>query len=226
MESTDVLVIGSGIAGLCAAIEAARTGATVAVASAGKTMSGSSFFPGTWGLGLIGPVNEDDEQDLIDTIQTVGGGVADPELVQTFVHSIPQAIEWLEQDLGVELQRPQSAESAQQKQFIPCFDHKTRMWRGLTRKPLEDALTTRIESLGIRLLPAMSLSTLLRTRTAESPEPCSTTLPKIESCPLLPRPRSSQPVAQAACSSAALRRLMCSAPRRPSHWRTAHRLLI
>lgn len=160
MESTDVLVIGSGIAGLCAAIEAARTGATATVASAGKTMSGSSFFPGTWGLGLIGPVDEDDEQDLIDTIQTVGGGVADPELVQTFVHGIPQAIEWLEQDLGVELQRPQSVESAQQKQFIPCFDHKTRMWRGLTRKPLEDALTTRIESLGIRLLPRRELINL------------------------------------------------------------------
>ncbi len=161
MESTDVLVIGSGIAGLCAAIEAARTGATVTVASAGKTMSGSSFFPGTWGLGLIGPVDEGDEQNLIDTIQAVGGGVADPELVQTFVHGIPQAIEWLEQDLGVELQRPQSAESAQQKQFIPCFDHKTRMWRGLTRKPLEDALTTRIESLGIRLLPRYELIDLV-----------------------------------------------------------------
>ncbi len=161
MESTDVLVIGAGIGGLCAAIEAARTGATVTVASVGKAMSGSSFFPGTWGLGLIGPANEDDEQDLIDTIQTVGGGVADPELVQTFVHGIPQAIEWLEQDLGVELQRPQSAESAQQKQFIACFDHKTRMWRGLTRKPLEDALTTRIESLGIRLLPRHELIDLV-----------------------------------------------------------------
>ena len=161
MESTDVLVIGSGIAGLCAAIEAARTGATVAIASAGKTMSGSSFFPGTWGLGLIGPVDEDDEQDLIDTIQAVGGGVADPTLVQTFVHGIPQAIQWLEQDLGVELQRPQSAESAQQKQFIPCFDHKTRMWRGLTRKPLEDALTTQIESLGIRPLPLHELIDLV-----------------------------------------------------------------
>lgn len=161
MESTDVLVIGSGIAGLCAAIEAARTGATVTVASAGKTMSGSSFFPGTWGLGLIGPVNEDDEQDLIDTILAVGGGVADPELVQAFVHGIPQAIDWLEQELGVELQRPQSAKSAQQKQFIPCFDHKTRMWRGLTRKPLEDALTTRIESLGIRLLPRHELIDLV-----------------------------------------------------------------
>ena len=161
MESTDVLVIGSGIAGLCAAIEAARTGATVTVASAGKTMSGSSFFPGTWGLGLIGPVDEDDEQDLIDTIQTVGGGVADPELVQTFVHGIPQAIQWLEQDLGVELQRPQSAESAQQKQFIPCFDHKTRMWRGLTRKPLEDARAAQIELLGIRLLPRHELIDLV-----------------------------------------------------------------
>lgn len=161
MESTDVLVIGSGIAGLCAAIEAACTGAAVTVASAGKTMSGSSFFPGTWGLGLIGPVDEDDEQDLIDTIQTVGGGVANPELVQTFVHGIPQAIEWLEEDLGVGLQRPQSAKSAQQKQFIPCFDHKTRMWRGLTRKPLEDALTTRIESLGIRLLPRHELIDLV-----------------------------------------------------------------
>lgn len=161
MESTDVLIIGSGIAGLCAAIEAARTGATVTVASAGKTMSGSSFFPGTWGLGLIGPVDEDNEQDLIDTIQTVGGGVADPELVQTFVHGIPQAIQWLEQDLGVELQRPQSAESAQQKQFIPCFDHKTRMWRGLTRKPLENALAAQVESLGIRLLPRHELIDLI-----------------------------------------------------------------
>ncbi len=161
MESTDVLVIGSGIAGLCAAIEAAHTGATVAVASAGKTMSGSSFFPGTWGLGLIGPVDEGDEQDLIDTIQAVGGGAADPTLVHTFVHGIPQAIQWLEQDLGVELQRPQSAESAQQKQFIPCFDHKTRMWRGLTRKPLEDACTAQIELLGIRLLPRHELIDLV-----------------------------------------------------------------
>lgn len=161
MESTDVLVIGSGIAGLCAAIEAAREGATVTVASAGRTMSGSSFFPGTWGLGLIGPVDEDDEQDLIDTIQTVGGGVADPELVQTFVHGIPKAIQWLEQDLGVELQRPQSAESAQQKQFIPCFDHKTRKWRGLTRKPLEDACMAQIELLGIRLLPRHELIDLV-----------------------------------------------------------------
>lgn len=167
MESTDVLVIGSGIAGLCAAIEAARAGATVTIASAGKTMSGSSFFPGTWGLGLIGPTDTADEQDLIDTIQTVGGGVADSTLVQTFVHGIPQAIQWLEQDLGVELQRPQSAESAKQKQFIPCFDHKTHIWRGLSRKPLEDACTAQIELLGIHLLPRHELIDLVEDTTGK-----------------------------------------------------------
>ena len=189
-------------------------------------MSGSSFFPGTWGLGLIGPVNEDDEQDLIDTIQTVGGGVADPELVQTFVHGIPQAIEWLEQDLGVELQRPQSAESAQQKQFIPCFDHKTRMWRGLTRKPLEDALTARIESLGIRLLPRHELIDLVEDTNGRITGTVLYDLTENRIVPFAAKARSSQPVAQAACSSAALRRLMCSAPRRPSRWRTAQHLLI
>lgn len=35
------------------------------------------------------------------------------------------------------------------------------MWRGLTRKPLEDALTARIESLGIRLLPRHELIDLV-----------------------------------------------------------------
>ena len=118
-------------------------------------------------MSLIGPVDEDDEQDLIDNIQTVGGGVADPTLVQAFVHGIPQAIQWLEQDLGVELQRPQSAESAQQKQFIPCFDHKTRMWRGLTRKPLENALSAQVESLGIRLLPRHELIDLVEDTTGK-----------------------------------------------------------
>ena len=35
------------------------------------------------------------------------------------------------------------------------------MWRGLTRKPLEDALTARLESLGIRLLPRHELIDLV-----------------------------------------------------------------
>ena len=82
---TDVLVIGSGITGCCAAIEAARAGARVAVACMGRRFSGSSFFPGTWGLGLIGPEDDQDAADLADTICRVGCGVADRELVETLV---------------------------------------------------------------------------------------------------------------------------------------------
>ena len=52
---SDVLVIGGGIAGITAAIEAARAGAATTIACAGPLFGGSSFYPGTWGLGLIGP---------------------------------------------------------------------------------------------------------------------------------------------------------------------------
>ena len=46
-DGLDVLVIGAGIAGTTAALAAAEWGARVALASAGTTFSGSSFFPGT-----------------------------------------------------------------------------------------------------------------------------------------------------------------------------------
>mgnify|MGYP002980512279 CR=1 FL=1 len=93
-EETDVLVIGGGIAGIVSSIEAARAGANVTIACVGPLFGGSSFYPGTWGLGLIGPADEKDEADLIATIENVGCGVADPTLVETFVHNIRPTI-WI-----------------------------------------------------------------------------------------------------------------------------------
>ena len=52
----DVLVVGGGIAGTVAALSAAEQGAKVALACSGPLFGGSSFFAGTWGLGLVGPV--------------------------------------------------------------------------------------------------------------------------------------------------------------------------
>ena len=156
-----VLVIGSGIAGTISAIEAARRGAEVTLACSGHLFGGSSFFPGTWGLGLVAPIDEDDESDLIDTIIDVGCGAADPVLVKTFVRGLRPSVRWLEQDLGVKLKRPSSARSAEEVTFIPCFDHKTRTWRGITRGKFIDAASGELRRLNVTVLDAHELTDLI-----------------------------------------------------------------
>lgn len=159
---SDVLVIGGGIAGITTAIEAARAGAATTIACAGPLFGGSSFYPGTWGLGLIGPESEADEADLIATIEDVGCGMADHELVEVFVRGIRPAIAWLEEDLGVPLKRPSSAQSASDKTFIPCFDHKRRLWRGITRQTFEAAAQRTLKTLDVNVLERTELMELAR----------------------------------------------------------------
>lgn len=131
--SFDVIVVGGGIAGCCAAIEAARAGASVCLASTSGAFSGSSFYPGTWGLGLIGPRDAADIDDMVETILRVGRGVPDAALVESFVRGIPEAIAALEA-MGVSLKRPANPDELQ---YIPCFDHSLRMWRGLERDSMK-----------------------------------------------------------------------------------------
>lgn len=157
----DALVIGTGIAGLSAAVSAAQQGAQVALASAGKLFSGSSFYPGTWGLGLIAPVDDEDATDLADTIKRVGCGVAVPSLVDAFAHGIHPALAWLQDEVGVELMEPSSTDAAAQKAFIPCFDHKHRQWRGLTRQSMQEAFSEAIERYGIALFERYELVDLI-----------------------------------------------------------------
>lgn len=159
VRTCDVLVIGSGIAGVVAAIEAGQAGARVAIASKGALFSGSSFFPGTWGLGLVAPEDEADAAELAQTIGHVGCGVADPVLVEAFVNDLLPAIRWLE-SLGVELQRP-SSDAAAQQAFIPCFDHKHRTWRGITREPAIDALGAALRRLDVEVLAGYELLDLV-----------------------------------------------------------------
>lgn len=98
----DVLVVGSGIAGIMAALAAAVAGRSVILASSGPVFSGSSFYPGTWGLGLIGPENEADQEDLVQSILEVGCGMADEAMVRAFVAGIAPAIEGVKA-MGVQL---------------------------------------------------------------------------------------------------------------------------
>lgn len=141
----DVFVIGAGIAGIMAAISAAEKGANVIIASSSKMLSGSSFYPGTWGLGLIGPVDKSDEDDLINTIKTVGCEVIDYELVKTFVSKINPTLEKIK-EMGIKLKQPNNSK---EKEFIPCFDHKERNWNGILFDSAKQVFSKKIDELKI-----------------------------------------------------------------------------
>lgn len=145
--SCDVIVLGSGIAGISAALEAAEAGCSVVLLSKGRLFSGSSFYPGTWGLGLIGPDGEHDEADLAKTIHEVGCGVADPEMVGAFVSGIHPAIEKI-RSMGVALRR---ADQGTQKEYIPCFDHKHRDWNGIEFDSVREVFTQKLDALGVTI---------------------------------------------------------------------------
>ncbi len=148
---TEVLVLGTGIAGVSSAIYAAKTGASVTLVSSGQTFSGSTFYPGTWGLGLIGPEDEDDVENLIQTILTVGKGMALPHMVRTFVENLNPTMDEFE-SLGIALERPAKGTEGE-KEYVPCFDHKHRRWRGLTKKNLKEALPGILTDLNITVIP-------------------------------------------------------------------------
>ncbi|MGN0295434.1 MAG: FAD-dependent oxidoreductase [Lachnospiraceae bacterium] len=162
-KDCDVLVIGSGIAGVSAALSAAEAGKRVILACYGKLFSGSSFYPGTWGLGLIGPENRTDEQDLADTIQKVGCGMADPEMVRTFVSGISPAVDRL-RSMGVKLRR---ADDGEQKEYIPCFDHKHRDWNGIEFDSAGVIFLRRLSELKVTVLSGCQLLELVKPEEAD-----------------------------------------------------------
>lgn len=157
-QCCDVLVVGSGIAGLMAALEAAGAGCAVTLLTSTRLFSGSSFYPGTWGLGLIGPENEDDRADLARTIREVGCHMADPAMVEAFVEGIHPAIEQV-RAMGVKLRR---AVQKDQREYIPCFDHKNRDWNGLEFDSVRQVFSRRIEELGIQVVEGCQVLELVR----------------------------------------------------------------
>lgn len=156
-KSCDVLVVGSGIAGIMAAIRAAEQGCSVVLVSSGPVFSGSSFYPGTWGLGLIGPENEADQEDLVQSILQVGCGMADETMVRTFVAGIHPAIERVKA-MGIRLK---TAVDQNQKDFIPCFDRKHRDWNGLLFDSVREVCQRKMQQNQIETMPYCELLQLV-----------------------------------------------------------------
>lgn len=106
-RETDVLIVGSGYAGLCAAIEAAQAGSEVVLLEKNTVFGGNSILCA--GNAQFGGGNvvqkaagiEDTPERFYNDIFAYGSHRAVPELLQTFVDHSNECVDWLKDDLGI-----------------------------------------------------------------------------------------------------------------------------
>ena len=118
-NTSDVLVIGGGLAAICAAIAAAETGAAVIVANKGITgTSGSSakaagILAAAFGHGGLDeePVDDSPAHHVADSL-AVGHYLGAPELVTIMAEQACDAVNWLAQH-GVAFSRTDSGKFIQ-----------------------------------------------------------------------------------------------------------------
>jgi len=105
--SEPVLVVGGGLAGLCASIEAAKRGAKVIIIDKEGQLGGNSAKASSGMNGANTQAQKDQgiadsvEQFMEDTLSS-GDGLASPELVQVLAHQSAETHEWLK-SLGLHL---------------------------------------------------------------------------------------------------------------------------
>src|ERR687897_2466197 len=100
--SFDVLVVGSGAAGLAAAVSAERAGARVAIAT--KTTLQACNSAKAQG-GIQASFGDDDSPEIhAEDVMRSSHETANPQLVEVLTSEAPSAIHWLE-ELGVEFTR-------------------------------------------------------------------------------------------------------------------------
>ena len=124
--TTDVLVVGSGIAGLAAALSAARAGDEVTLVTKATRPEGASSW---WAQGGIA-VSRDDPEQFKRDIVAASDGTADPDAVDVLVENANEAVEDVLFDtLDVEFDsvEPRSTEADERASETPvsgdCLDY-------------------------------------------------------------------------------------------------------
>jgi succinate dehydrogenase/fumarate reductase flavoprotein subunit len=97
----DVVVLGSGAAGLVAALAAAQTGASVGLYEKAKVVGGTTavsgggcWVPGNDHMASAGAT--DSREEALAYLESLSFGLIRPEFARTFVDEAPAAFRWLE----------------------------------------------------------------------------------------------------------------------------------
>ena len=99
--TTDVLVVGSGIAGIKVSIELAKAGKTVLMSTKTQVCSGSSFFPLKASLGTQVTKDDADQVVFLQDIEKVSHNMHDKEMAQIYVKEIRDRVKEYE-EIGIE----------------------------------------------------------------------------------------------------------------------------
>jgi L-aspartate oxidase len=92
-QQADILVLGTGVAGLTAALEAARTHRVLLVSKAASDETNTARAQG--GIASVFDPEDSFEEHVRDTLET-GAGLCNPEIVSFCVRESPGMIQWLQ----------------------------------------------------------------------------------------------------------------------------------
>ena len=153
--SCDVLVMGSGVAGLSSAILAATNGADVIVIEKQDIPGGSSVTS----AGIVyAPVDEDDISTMVSYYMERANGNANEELLQFFADNALDTIDWLENDLNVQWMMVVPAGTAPEPRARFSM---TSEGVGMTGAALVNPMLERLEELGVPVMTGIKGTGLL-----------------------------------------------------------------
>lgn len=158
----DVCVVGSGIAGISAALAAREAGACVVLVSLGTLGSGASFSGTTWGLGMVGPLSDstEDKEAFVQGILAPAGDVATSGMAEVLANRFYESLTTFER-WGAVLEPAEKGQETH-RSYVPCFDTETRGWFGFHAGPSHDPLVSTVLRSGVECFSAAQALSLLK----------------------------------------------------------------